>query len=382
MPRSRQEIISDMVDSGLFSDDEIRQAANKQSQGPSSFSDKAMAWADANSMPLPPDAGFLNRKTKYLTIPQKLSQQGLSQLAAMVPSPEPQGKPGFLETAVRSAFPTATSFVQPGVIQDVAQGAPRVLADTMAEAAPGFVSRGAILGAGASKVAQGLAPIVKGTLRAIGNQGEELSGIAPRTSGALEAVYKDPSILSASKSDAGPLYEAGKAEMDQGNNLFRGQYKSEKIFDAAKSYLDKGGKLEPAEALLARKAVDDLISRSAAPDELYRYRDAFAEMTSPSKNISAADVAYQRGRFGDVLSKWAPQNKYGGASAFKMGIATALKAMGLPEPAIGVALSPRLQGLAAAGAGMAARQIVSPLANSPSMAAALSAALQRRRQDQ
>jgi hypothetical protein len=340
-----------------------------------------IGFLERNSDQLPPDAGFLNRKTKYLTVPENLLRQGLTKVAARVPNPKPQGKPGRIEQVVKTLVPELAT-TQPGVIQDVARGAPRIMAEGYRDVAPDFVSRGSILTAGAAKVAGAAAPLTKAVLRGAGAQGESLSGIAPKAEGALEAAYKDPmTMFSKGRKSVSPLYEAAKAEMAPGANIFKGMYKPEQIFDAAKEYIDKGGKLEPAEALMARKAAGKLMSSGRyIKDEIVGYQDTFDQMAKASSNIAKADPQYKKAIYGEALRKLAPQNKGGGTSAFKLGIMTALENMGLPGKVVLAAMSPAAQGVAATGAGLAGRYVAGPLSNPATAVAALQAALQYRKQ--
>jgi hypothetical protein len=340
-------------------------------------------FLERNSNQLPPDAGYLNRKTKYLTVPENLLRKGLTNLAQRVPNPEPQGKPGKIEQTIKALVPELAT-VQPGVIQDVAQGTPRIIAENYRDVAPEFISRGSILTAGASKVAGGVAPLAKAVLRGAGAQAESLSGIAPKAEGALEAAYKDATTMfSKGRKSVSPLYEAAKAEMAPGTNIFKGMYQREQIFDAAKEYVDKGGTLQPAEALMARKATGKLISSGRyVNDELMGYQDTFDKMAKASKNIANADPQHKKAIYGEALRKLAPQNKGGGTSAFKLGIMTALENMGLPGKAVLAAFSPAVQGVTATATGLAGRHVVAPLAASPKLssgAAAIMQVLQRRR---
>lgn len=310
------------------------------------------------SVPAPDTRGLVRKGWDALAVPEQMSRQGLQQMAGFVPQPTPTGN----------------------MFRDVALGTPRVLADTAADAAPGFVSRGAILTAGAAKMAGGFAPAAKVVLRGLGRQGEELSGIAPKAEGALEAAFKDPTLIFAKgKKAAGGLYEAAKGE--SAKDVFSGLYKPEEILDKAKDVIKSGEQLNPVEALKARKATDILLrSKSHVPDELYKMRDQFDSMAKASKNISAADKVYQRGRQADALRNVFPQNKYGGASAFKLGIMTALENMGIPGKAALAALSPAAQGLTATAAGIGARQVISPLMSSVPGAMAVSPVIQAIRQ--
>lgn len=302
-----------------------------------------------------PKQGLLRRGFDALAVPEQMSRRGLGMIAGMVPKPEPTGN----------------------LPLDVIKGTPGVLADTMAEGAPSFISRGSILTAGAAKAAGALAPAAKAVLRGIGKQGEELSGIAPKAEGALEAAFKDSSLMFAKgKKAAGAMYEAGKAELKEGANLFKGMYKPEEILDTAKEYLSKGGKLEAAEALMARKAVDSLMrSGRYVKDELMAIRNVFDDMAKASSNISGADAVYKRGVQSEALRNVFPQNKYGGASGFKTALATALAQIPGGQILTAPLFSPATQGAMATAAGAATRQLLSPLTKAPKAAAALSAIL-------
>lgn len=338
------------------------------------------------------DQRSLGRKAwDALAIPEQMSREGLEMLAGMVPKPEPRGKRGTLEKVLSPLILGTTRpqdipdhpLAQEGVIQDVLEGAPRALADTMAEAAPGFLSRASLLTAGLAKGASKLAPAAKTVMRAIGAQGEEMSGIAPKAAGALEAAYKDSSLmLSKGKKAASPLYEAGKAELDEGANLFQGMYKPEEIVDAAKSYMQKGGKLEPAEALMVRKAYDSLLkSGRYVKDSLFEGRAVADEAAKASGNIAGADAAFQRGLKADALRNVFPQNKYGGASGFKTALATALTQIPGGKVLTAPLFSPATQGAMATAAGIGVRQGLAPLTGNPALAAALAEVLQRRKQN-
>lgn len=341
-----------------------------------------------------PQKGLMGRAWDALAIPEQKSREGLKMIAESVPQHSgalagemlgglvPGGQ-GFGREIARR-FPISEE-PSGNLAQDIVTGAPKVAAETLAEFAPSFVSRGSIVTSGASKVLGATAPVVKPLLRAIGKQGEEMSGIAPRAEGALEAAYNDSSLmLSKGKKAAGELYEAAKAEMPQANNIFKGMYKPEEIMDTAKAYLAKGGKLEPTEALMARKAADSLLkSGRYVKDELITFRDTMDEMAKASGKLSDADKVYQRGVQAEALRNVFPQNKYGGASGFKTALGTFIAGLPGGKVLAAPALSPLTQGVLATGAGMAARQILGPVtsngSNAAAVAALISEALRRRR---
>lgn len=306
--------------------------------------------------------GVLGTANALLKAPEKMSREGLSQIAEM--TPESIGGPM-----------TGNRFA------DVARGTPKVIAETLAETAPEFVSKAAMLTAGAAKAAKVGAPLAKAVIRGFGKQAEQISGAAP---GSLEAAYKDSTLIfDRSKKAASPLYEAGKAEIPKGTNLFDGMYKPEQIVDAAKEYMAKGGKLEAPEALMYRKAIDSLLkSKRYIKDALLADREVADAIVKTSENLSKADSTFKRGIMAESLRNIVPQNKYGGASAFKMGIMTALEGMArsgntgkVAARLIGASISPAVQGVTATGAGLVGRYGVAPLANTPRAAASATAVL-------
>lgn len=318
-----------------------------------------------------------------LAWPEKKSREGLQMLAGMVPKPEPTGN----------------------LPMDLLKGAPRIAADTMAEAAPGFVSRNAILGSAAGEALGAGAPAIKGVLRSIGRQGEEMSGIAPKAEGALEAAYKDPTLIFAKgKKAAGGFYEAAKDDlnaakdtyratsqagdgvvnMEKTKDIFSGKYQPHDILDTANKFIEGGGKMEPAEALKVRKAIDIMLkSKQNVPDELYKMRDIYDGIAKSSDNLAAGDAAYQRGIQADALRNVFPQNKYGGASAFKSAVAAAVAKIPGGQLLAAPMFSPMTQGALATGAGVATRALSPFVASGQNMAMiqAITEALNRRRQN-
>lgn len=310
---------------------------------------------------------FMKQAWGALAKPEQMSREGLQKLASFIP----EGK-------ITGNMPA-----------DLARGTPRILANTMAQAAPSFISRGSLLGMGAGKALGAAAPAANALRKGLFSQLESASGSVPQS---LEAAYQDPSLMFAKgKEAAGPLYKAAKTEM-AGDSIFKGMYRPDQIVDAAKEYLSKGGKLEPTEALMYRKALDKLLSKgSVIKDELIPLREEADAAAKASDKIAMADPMYKRGLQAQSLRNFLPQNKYGGASAFKMGIAPALSGLGgfvggPPGAAVGGAmaagaLSPAVQGAGATGLGVANRAI-SPLLQNPKIASIIAAVLERLRSQQ
>ena len=276
----------------------------------------------------PTPKSFASKIWEALKVPEQMSRSGLTQLAGMVPQPESTGN----------------------LATDILKGTPRIAANTLAEAAPGFISRGALTTAGLSKGLQTAMPLVSAVGEGLGKQVESVSGAVP---GALKAAFRDPLIMFAKgKKAAGPLYEAAKAEMNPAESIFKGMYKPQEIVDTAKEYLSKGGQLEPAESLMYRKALDKLLSmKNVIKDELIPMRSAADTAAKASEKIAAADPMHRRGLIAESLRNLIPQNKGGGASTFKLGIMTALEHMGLPGKLGLAAMSPAAVGAASSLAG-------------------------------
>jgi hypothetical protein len=290
------------------------------------------------------DRPLLGKAWDAMQVPAQMSQRGLQTMADAVPEPEVTGN----------------------VPMDVIKGTPKILANTMAQAAPQFINRASLLTAGAGQAIKGAVPLAKAVGRGVANQAEQITGAVP---GSVSAAFKDPTLIFAQgKKAAGPLYEAAKAEMAPGESIFAGMYKPEQIVDAARTYLDKGGKLEPAEGLVYRKAIDSLAqSKRYVKDELMALRSEADGIAKGSENIAKADPAYQRGRMAESLRNILPQNKYGGASAFKMGIMAALDQMGAPGKLAMTAMSPAAAGITATAAG-AGTKAIAPIVRDPKAA--------------
>ena len=97
--------------------------------------------------------GLLGKAWNALNLPAEKSREGLDLLANMVPAAEPTGN----------------------VVRDVALNIPRVMAESVAETAPGFINRESILTAGAAKA---LAPVVGPAANLAAKGAEKVKGAA------------------------------------------------------------------------------------------------------------------------------------------------------------------------------------------------------------
>lgn len=293
-----------------------------------------------------------------LQVPSQMASRGLKAIAGAVPEPEMTGN-----------LPV-----------DLVKSVPKVAANTLSEAAPGFVSRAAMLTGGAAKAANWAAPAVRAIGRGIANQADSITGAAE---GATLGAFRDPTLIFAKgKEAARPFYEAAKAEKVYPGNpdIFKGMYKPEEIVDTAQKYIDQGGKLNPTQGLMYRKAVDVLLkSKRYVKDELIAARGSADEIAKASENIATADPLFKRGIQAQSLRNIFPQNKYGGASSFKTAIITGLNAMGGPGKVLGALISPLAAGSTSTAAGVVTR-VVGPAVRSPGLSVALEEFIRRRNQ--
>lgn len=275
-----------------------------------------------------------------LQVPSQMASRGLSTMAGAIPEPEPT-------TSATLNF---------------LKGTPGVLANTMAEAAPGFVSRASLLTAAAVPAVKALAPVGRG----IANAAERWSGLAKKTPGILTEAANDASLIfSKGKDAASEIYQTGKT-----GSKIAGQLKNiplkEDFLDVA-TKLAESGKLPPESAHEARKIIDALVSKGGGKytmDYLRNARRTFDSIAKSSEGIAAGDLAFSRGLKADALRGLFPVNAGGTVSPFKT--ATALGAASFLGPvgkaAIATLSSPILQGGIATGVGLASRNITPALA--------------------
>lgn len=311
---------------------EQTQAQTPQPQAPDMSGSFPEASAIAGS-----DASLPQKAWQMAQVPSQMATRGLEQIRdATKPSPEFTGN----------------------LARDVVMNYPSFSADVLSKFAPGFIDRTSALVGGASKLLQAARPIGSMIGKSVAGQAENVTNAVP---GTLAKAWNDPTLIFAKgKSAAGPMYEAGKAEM-QGASIFKDMYKPDEIIKAGQEYLAKGGKLEPAEALVYRKALDVAgRSRNVVKDGLIGMRKEADVMAKESENISAGDAAYRRGLEAESLRRLVPQNKYGGSSAFKMAM------MGFLTNALGPAgaglLSPAVHGGIATAGGLASKVATNPVA--------------------
>lgn len=294
-------------------------------------------------------AGLISKAWDALAIPEQMSRKGLGMMADAVPGREPTGNMAL----------------------DVGLNAPKVAAETLAEAAPGFISRGAIATAGALKAAplvgKLLTPLAEGAGNALAKSAESVSGLEYKTPGVLKEAFKDAGLIVAKGRKAvGQMY-TDAINPDNIRPSF-GRATATDLLKEANDALDAGD-LTPEEALIARQTLDG-VKKSFPKYAFIKMRDAFDEV---AKNITKeADAAFARGAKADALRNLLPQNKLGGTSIAKSALGSL--AGGLPL----TLMSPAAQGSAATllGLGMrGAARVGAPMVANPAVAGSMTGGL-------
>lgn len=371
MARSREEIISEMVDSGLFTDDEIRAEVGKT----------VKAWSDADTRQHPTSAAegvsrFAKDSLELLPIPNSMDaamrlinpipgkfgpSRTLQDLGeAFPPVQEAVGGAAdkLAESKIGQKFPIPTSAAGAGTYA-LSHLLPQKL--TPSEAAFNIGAEGLNLGAKAAMI-----PLAKAG-KAVARGAESISGLEYKTPGILEEAARDSRVLfRPGKETAKPMYE-GLMEGAKVREAFGRATTPQQIIDEGLKALDDGS-LTPQEALVARQAVDKV--KSTLPAYSFnKMRDAFNSVAK--KVTEAADTAYREGLRSDELRRLLPVNKSGGTSIAKstLGSIAGLLPLGM--------MSPVVQGAVATSAGAAGRQLAGKAI--PGIRAVLMNALESRR---
>lgn len=310
---------------------------------------------------VPSKPSFLNRFWKLLGLPERKAREGLGQLADFVPNPEPVGKEGVIAKTARRIFPIATSVVPEGALGDVARGAPKVVAESMAEVAPSFVDRAAITTAGASNAIKAGMPVIKLAGKGLAKIGA-VSGVGSKT---LEAVAANPNILFAKGIEAAnELYK--KVPETKGLFDIKSIKNPKHMIETAEKLADKK-LLSPDNALEARKALDMFYeSKAITPSAYRRTREIFSGVAKKSKKIAKADKARAVASIAERARSPFPLNKDGSVSSLKSTVMSVAGGAALAHPALlpvsALTMSPLVQSFIAAGLGTGARAAANPRA--------------------
>ena len=289
----------------------------------------------------PQNKSMLSKIWDGLAVPEQMSRQGLNMLASAVPGREPTGNMAL----------------------DIGLNIPKVAAETLAEGAPGFISRGSILTAGALMGAKLAAPLIKTVGSGVAKGAEAISGLEYKTPGVLTAAAKDSSLmLGPGRASANELFANAVDPSKIRPAIAQGLEHKDIIVEGMKALAD--GSITPEEALTVRQSLD-AAKKGMPMGTFIKLREAFDQV---AKTISSqADTAFSRAIQSEALRQPLAVNKLGGTSIGKHFLGT--MAGVLPS----VAMMPWVQGGVATGLGMAARA-GAPLANNAVQAGAMGAA--------
>lgn len=303
---------------------------------------------------------------KGLEVPEKMAKRGLGTISSNIPQIQNS-------IAQKTGLPIGT---QPtgNLPADIARNIPRIAGETLAEAAPPFVSRASILTSGIAPmigaVGRGLAPVGRGIASGL----EDWSGIGSK--GALGKAAKDASLIFARIPDsARKAYQAGNEAISQ-SPLSKIPSPLKMVQVAMK--MAQRGKLSPEEALEARKGVDQLWKSNSITQAFKNSsRKVLDAVVKGDEDLAGADRAFSRGKTAASLRSLVPKNIGGRGSPFKVGEALALSHMGPVGKIASLAFSPLALGTGATVLGGAGR-----LASNPRSAVAALQAIRKMREMQ
>lgn len=360
MSRSRKEIISEMVDSGLFTDDEIRTAAAK-SKPSLSLPAKATEVLTDNSVRSPASSvsQFVKRvgRDTLEALPLPTSREATERLMSPMPG---QFGPSRTMQDVGERFPSIQELtgdlaekaseskmgqlmpIPTAALGSAAYAASHMLPEklTPSEAALSIGAEGLPI------AAKKIEPLVKMAGRGVARGAEGISGLEYKTPGVLAEAANDPTLISGpGKKTAGVAYEA--IEKAEGvRNSIGTATTSQKVIDEGLKAVKKGN-ITHAEALVVRQAIDK--SKNSLPKFTFNnLRKMFDDVAK--KATASADEGYKRAVKSEALRLLLPVNKSGGTSIAKGFLGT------LAGIAPALAMSPVVQGGAATMAGIGGRQ--------------------------
>lgn len=288
----------------------------------------------------PEEKGMLRKTWDALDVPRQKAKEGLDMIAKAVPSAEPTGN----------------------VVRDVALNAPKVMAETMAETAPGFVDRTAILTAGAGLAAKGAGKLAGKVVPKVAPTLEKGSGLRP---GTLNEAYKQPGMIIdfGAAGKAKKLYNEAKGGLEPIKGSVRSTAHPRVVDNALKSLALN--KLSVAEAFEARKSVRAMkASKAYNMDKITQYEDLFDDVIDSAgkagAKVNEADKLYRRGMLGEQMRNISRLNKNGTTGPISAGIMAKI-------PLLAPLMSPALQGGAVSAAGGAAQLPMRGMADAASM---------------
>lgn len=266
------------------------------------------------------------------SIPEQKSREGLGMIAKMMP-----------ETY------TGDSVV------DTVINTPRIAAETLADVAPGFISRGSLLASGGLKALQMASPAINAGGRLLGKTLESTSGLGYKTPGVLAKAVEDPTLLFGKGVDKARQMYSEVQNAAQVSPDLKGISNSRAFVMRALKMANEDN-LTPDEALEARKALDSISDN--VPDIFRKQTRTIFDAIAKQK-FGEADAAYSRAIKSEALRSFWGINKGGTPSIVKGGVM-----MGVGQGVLSPFLSPVVQGAGASALGLT-KMAASPLVNNP-----------------
>ncbi len=289
--------------------------------------------------------------------PRELSREGLTTIAGSIPEVEPTGN----------------------LARDVALGTPKIVAETLAEVAPEFVSPlsiatsgtlGSIKGVGALAKTGKIPALTKGVeslkegARSFGGGvadiGEKITGLGKRAEGVLRRTFKDPARpFRAGPKAAGKKFEQAKLLPGEENiaSSLKGPQTNRAFLNKAVKMAEDGN-ITSEEALAARQVVDDMADQLPGPASR-ALRKLFDKIAKPT--FEEADEAFKIGRDADSLRKPFPINAQGGFDTGKAFFGAAAAKFG--SPMLGAQFIPAVAGAEASLLGLISKLVQAGVRN-------------------
>lgn len=311
--------------------EQIKQAAAK---AVSSFKMKSPAPVAQPQPVAPKEPGMIQKGWDALDKPAQMSRQGLTQTTDM-------GVQLQNMAAEKTGLPIGTEPTG-NLARDVAANVPRIAGETIAEVAPSFIDRTAMLTGGAGAAVKAGGKVAGAVLPKVAPMLEAGSGLGK---GTLVAAFKDPKMIAdfGGKLKASALYN----ELKSGASVPKHLQTNAKVVSNAMSQMANGSILTAPDAFRARKAVNALMKSKQYPmDDLIKTKEGLEAMVFSS--AKEADRMYVRAIRGENMRNISRLNKNGTTGPISAAIMAKI-------PFLAPLMSPAIQGVTASAAGAASQ---------------------------
>jgi hypothetical protein len=330
-------IVRNKFHSGFVNLSPEAQAIVKQKLGPAPQAEQQQSLA--------------KRAYDIANVPRTKAREGLGMLAEA-------GSDAQNAIAQKTGLPVGTEPTG-NMAADIARGTPRVLADTLTDVAPDFVSPASLMTMGAGKVAslaaktamgaKGAAALEQAGLKATKGL-ESLSGAQP---GTVVAAVKDPMLaFRPGPEAASQLYQEGKTGM-KALSMNAGKVPTvDRIYaEGTKAIAD--GSANPRQALQVRKAIDKMLkSKQYDKEVLLEWRQKADALVKGSEKMAGGDAAFVKGLKAESARTLFPTTSTGKTAVVRTAALAGSK--GLAAPFVSPAIQAGMGAVVGAGARAAA----------------------------